>query len=58
MPGIDTNRNRMLALIATVLSTAALRASYRGKDQHRRVLDKGASLICPTISMAFFWNIS
>lgn len=31
MPGIDTNRNRMLALIATVLATAALRASYPGK---------------------------
>ncbi len=28
MPSIDTNRNRMLALIATVLATAALRASY------------------------------
>jgi AI-2 transport protein TqsA len=28
MPGIDTNRNRLLALIATVLTTAALRASY------------------------------
>lgn len=28
MPSIDTNRNRMLALIATVLATAGLRASY------------------------------
>jgi len=28
MPSLDNNRNRMLALIATVPVTAALRASY------------------------------
>jgi predicted PurR-regulated permease PerM len=28
MPGIEANRNRMLAIITTVLATAALRASY------------------------------
>jgi len=56
MPSIDTNRNRTLALIATVLSTAVLRASYPGKDQHRRVLDQVHRY--PTIGIAFFWNIS